>query len=168
VTVDVNDVFRRGGKELIDLLSFCVFSVRFDALFAFLAGEFRALPTPEKGVALFDVFCAHAAPARISAAGVLPPIDSRLKHAVDPFRPSVGRAPVPRYLFDHVTDSLEQASPNWRAKLSEAYDPTVSPMENLPGGKMTQGQQAFVDNVWRPGLRPHLVAAGFRRIANVG
>jgi hypothetical protein len=33
---------------------------------------------------------------------------------------------------------------------------------------MTAGQKAFVENVWRPRVRPALVAAGFWRVATIG
>jgi hypothetical protein len=32
---------------------------------------------------------------------------------------------------------------------------------------MTPGQKAFVERVWVPRVRPRLVAAGFRRIADI-
>jgi hypothetical protein len=41
-------------------------------------------------------------------------------------------------------------------------------MENLPGGRLSAGQRAFVETVWRPRVRPQLVAAGFWRAANLG
>jgi hypothetical protein len=51
--------------------------------------------------------------------------------------------------------------------VGELYDPSLTPHENLPGGRMTPGQKAFVERVWVPRVRPRLVAAGFRRIADI-
>ncbi len=53
-------------------------------------------------------------------------------------------------------------------RIRETYDPALEPVENLPGGKMTAGQRMFVERVWRPKLRPHLVQAGFLRVASIG
>ena len=75
MAVNVGEVFARGGKGLIDLLEFCVISVRMDPVFVFLAGEFRARPTAQGAVALYELFCARDAPARLSALRALPPYD---------------------------------------------------------------------------------------------
>ena len=47
------------------------------------------------------------------------------------------------------------------------YDPARTPMQTLPNGKMNAGQRQFVEQIWQQVLRPHLVAAGFWRIATV-
>lgn len=83
--VDVNRIFDRGGRELIDLLEFCVLSVQMDPLFVFLVGEYRSAPTADKAQTLYELFCAVGAPARISPHHLLPPKDFRLPQTLAPF-----------------------------------------------------------------------------------
>jgi len=198
VAVNVGEVFARGGKGLIDLLEFCVISVRMDPVFVFLAGEFRTLPTAPGAVALYELFCARDAPARVSALRALPPYNLRLPAAVRPLAESLERAreaeavvsveteegggesggeaqtgelPPPlfpaRYIFDEVVRQLEDGRRGQLREVGELYDPSLTPHENLPGRRMTPGQKAFVERVWVPRVRPRLVAAGFRRIADI-
>lgn len=191
MAVDIDDVFRRGGKGLIDLLEYCVVSVQLDPVFVFLAGEYRAQPSARKALALYDAFCAPGAPARVSARHALPPYDLRLSSAIIPVRENVERASrqieedteeteqdseaeprtpllIPaRYLFDDVTQRLRAGHVSQFGRVSERYDSALTPYENLPGGRMTPGQKAFVDRVWVPRVRPSLVAVGFRRVADV-
>jgi hypothetical protein len=70
----------------------------------------------------------------------------------------------PRELFDFVVRRLE-ASLN---QVGANFDPQRSPLENLPAGQLNEGQRSFVENVWKRQVRPHLVASGFRRVANIG
>lgn len=198
MAADLNEIFRRGGKPLIDLLEYCVRSARVDPVFVFLAGEYRALPTAAKAVALYHNFCAPGAPARLAAPRALPPYDLSLPAAVrlleesrrEP-RPEPEDAPTPvesdggpptaddlrgeeaprplpaRYLFDALVRRLEESrESSWR-KVCEQYDPSLGPYENLPGGRMSAAQRVFVERVWEPRVRPRLVAAGFRRIADI-
>ncbi len=72
----------------------------------------------------------------------------------------------PSYLFDQIIGELERTSPSIR-QIRQTYNPSLEPIENLPGGQLTQGQRIFVDNVWGPQIRPFLVQAGFFRIANI-
>ena len=201
MAVNVGEVFARGGKGLIDLLEFCVISVRMDPVFVFLAGEYRTHPTAPGAVALYEIFCARDAPARVSALRALPPYDLRLAAAVRPLAESLertrdardaeaavaeeaegdgggpgvvaptGESPPPlfpaRYIFDEVVRQLESGRRGQLREVGELYDPTLTPYENLPGRRMTPGQQAFVDRVWVPRVRPRLVAAGFRRVADI-
>lgn len=188
MAVEIDEVFRRGGKGLIDLLEYCVISVQLDPVFVFLAGEYRAQPSALKALALYDAFCAPAAPARVSARHALPPYDLLLSSTIVPVRENVERASrqveegtgedseaeprtpllIPaRYLFDDVTRRLRAGHVSQLSRVSERYDPALTPYENLPGGRMTPGQKAFVDRVWEPRVRPSLVAAGFRRVADV-
>ncbi|HEX7175302.1 MAG TPA: hypothetical protein VF240_08600 [Pyrinomonadaceae bacterium] len=201
MAVNVHEVFARGGKGLIDLLEFCVISVRMDPVFVFLAGEFRTHPTARGAVALYELFCTRDAPARVSALRALPPYNLRLPAAVRPLAESLermraardaeavvlaeteeedggeaggveppGELPPPlfpaRYIFDEVVRQLESGRGQLR-EVGELYDPTLTPYENLPGRRMTPAQKAFVDRVWAPRVRPRLVAAGFRRIADI-
>lgn len=73
----------------------------------------------------------------------------------------------PRYLFDSVAQKLLSDQSQMISAVAQAYDPALTPHENLPGGRLQAGQRAFVDNVWLPIVRPHLVAAGFWRLATV-
>jgi hypothetical protein len=77
------------------------------------------------------------------------------------------RAPG-RELFDVVVAFLRAEADGVLQRVARTFDPTLSPAENLPGGKMSQAQRTFVDNVWRPRVRPALVAAGFWRVGTVG
>jgi hypothetical protein len=72
------------------------------------------------------------------------------------------------HLFDSVVSHLRGLEGGTMARIARDYDPERTPLENLPGGTMNASQRFFVDNVWRPRLRPRLVAAGFWRIATVG
>ncbi|MCA9139179.1 MAG: hypothetical protein KDB00_20540 [Planctomycetales bacterium] len=192
-------VFARGGRELIDLLSHCVLSVNTDALFLYLVREYQLHPQATRAIALYDVFCGAQAPARISDTSLIAPRDVRLQNnineiraaivAVEAFRESqqpdvlseepnpespeeTDRRPPtiplpPHYLFDPVANQLAGVSGKL-VHLETHYDPTLSPLENLPGGELNAGQRAFVENVWTPRVRPYLVSAGFWRIATVG
>jgi hypothetical protein len=186
--VDLNAVLLRGGTTLLDLLQFCVLSVQPAPLFVFLVQEYRQTPRAASALALYDAFCAPAAPARVEADIVLAPRDLRLHQAIEAVRRQVawaaaplppvaeGEQPPPRrfvpippaHLFDPVVSHLRDLEDGPLARVSRDYNPDRAPLENLPGGKMNASQRFFVDNIWRPRLRPQLVAAGFWRIATVG
>jgi hypothetical protein len=186
--VDLNAVLLRGGTTLLDLLQFCVLSVQPAPLFVFLVQEYRQTPRAASALTLYDIFCAPAAPARLEADVVLAPRDLRLHQAIEAVRrqaawaaappPPVaeGEQPPPRrfvaipaaHLFDPVVSHLRDLEGGPLAQVCRNYDPERTPLENLPGGKMNAGQRFFVDNVWRPRLRPLLVAAGFWRVAAIG
>ena len=176
--VDLDEIFSRGGKGLIDLLDYAVRAVHPDLIFIFLVGEYRDHPTTPKAVALYEVFCAPQALARLSVVEALPPNQPQLEVALRPLRsnlsqvqaartgPAVIRPLVlpPKYLFDAVALLLRKKSRALR-QIKRAYRPRRTPFQNLPGGHMTARQRHFVDKIWEPNLRPWLVAAGFRRIA---
>jgi hypothetical protein len=183
--------FTRGGKPLLDLLSFCVMSYRVEVVFAFLVREYRMRPTPQAALALFDSFCAPDAPARMRALEVLPPrnvafqaelermrelwLASRVALMPDPLLDEPAEEPIPppsppvapRYVFDFVITHLQHLPGDPVGAAGRKFDPELSPAENLPDGRMTEGQRAFVERVWQPRIRPTLVAAGFWRVANV-
>ena len=76
-----------------------------------------------------------------------------------------------RNLFDAIVRGVLQDAQGRLARMSSTYDPALTPEENLPGGKMSEGQRQFVENVWHPILKPQLVARGFladrdRRVAS--
>jgi hypothetical protein len=178
--VDLDDIFSRGGRELIDLLDYAVRAVKPDLLFVFLVQEYRLHPTTPKAVALYDIFCAPQAPARLSAAEMLPPaslqIDAAVRLArsnlaqVEAARAGASVAPPlilpPKFLFDAIALHLWKKSPSLRS-IRRRYQPQRSPVKNLPGGRMNAGQRFFVDKVWEPNLRPRLVAVGFRRMSSI-
>lgn len=84
-------------------------------------------------------------------------------------RPPMFRPPMfpPKYLFDPVTAALLTGSQTPWQRLQTQYDPDKTPLENLPGGRMTGAQRSFVDFIWTPNVRPRLVAAGFWKLATV-
>lgn len=180
MAIDIDDVFTRGGKELIDLLDYAVRSVRTDLLFIFLVHEYRQMPTTPKACALYDFFCAPLAPARVSAAELLPPVNPHLAVTMRPLQINLaavtaaqagGTAMPPpflpaKFLFDALDLHIRKRSPAIRS-VKRRYRPERSPVQNLPGGKMNVGQRFFVDRVWEPVLRPRLVSAGFRRVSSV-
>jgi hypothetical protein len=241
--VDVGAIFLRGGRDLINLLEYCVYSVQMDPLFLFLVNEYRLAPTTEKALALYELFCAADAPARISLLGELPPKDFRLPRALTPYfqtrqllrertapanspgtaqaseptqpdqqdaaiRQDLERngtssetggeaaadesmvrtqrkggaqptpAPLPglpqnlmllppAHVFDFVRNALLARRPCPLKRLGKQFDPLLTARENLIGGELNASQKFFVDFVWTPRVRPQLVSAGFRRVANV-
>jgi hypothetical protein len=180
--VDLEDLFRKGGKELLDLLTYSVYSIQLEPLFVFLAQEYRLAPTTAKALVLYDVFCAPDAPGRIRAEAVLPPYDLRLVRATFPLRVSPTPAlpdtdapdsPPPRpplppaYLFDFVVEHLKKQAEGPLQAAAAEYEPEQTPTKNL-GGRLNANQRFFVDKVWQPRLRPQLTAAGFWRLATVG
>ena len=183
MAIQIADVFRIGGVGLIEFLHYCVFSGQLEAVFAFLVQEYRNHATSRRALALYDLFCAPGALARIKAEPVLPPLDWRIHRWTQPFRPKLARRgpepggtneipqplgfPAP-YIFNFIILYLEDTGDCPLHAISRQFDPARAPLENLPNGKMTPGQRAFLENVWRPTVRPQLVAAGFWRIANIG
>jgi hypothetical protein len=88
-----------------------------------------------------------------------------------PGQPQTRMPPPPSpviYLFDKVVAHLRDDLDGSLHKTVRAFDPAREPEENLPDGRLDASQRAFLEHVWRPRVRPHLVAAGFRRAANVG
>ena len=181
--VDIDSIFRGGGKRLLDLLDFCVRAVEMDPLFLFLVQEYQYQPTTPRAMALYQLFCAVDAPARISAGTLLPPRNPLLELALQPVRASwLQRQAMPasaapaapaayhlpsKYLFDTVALHLRETSPALR-RVRRRYRVRRSPIENLPDGRMNQAQRRFIDQVWQPILRPRLVTAGFRQVTAIG
>jgi len=150
VCISIETLFDRGGRDLIDLLEYCVISLRKDILFLYLVRQYRQRSTAGGAVAMHDMFCAVGAPARISAASILAPKDMRLEQAVMPFRrfllrsdadevvsddgtsdqtEAVSRRQVvdpfpPKYLFDGFVQSLMAASDTqWQNKEGRTHVP---------------------------------------------
>jgi hypothetical protein len=180
VPIDIDEIFSRGGRELIDLLDHAVRAVQPDVLFIFLIREYRQAPTTPEAVALYEIFCAPPALARVSATGLLPPASHHLEVALRPLRLNLAQrqaaqasatvAPPlilpPKFLFDAIDHYLRKNSPGLR-QLKRRYQLQRTPIANLPGGKMKAGQRHFVEKIWEPNLRPRLVAAGFRRVGSI-
>jgi hypothetical protein len=180
--IDIGDILVRGGEERVALLRYCVMSVTMEPLFVFLAQEYRFRPTHVAALALYDVFCAPAAPARIQAPGALPPMNLKLLAAAQSIRQQWARLESPlepddaatvsitapaRNLFDLVTDSVRSDRAGRFARVGDQYDPRLAPHQNLPGGRMSATQRHFVERIWRPIARPRLVVAGFWQIASI-
>lgn len=175
--VDIDKIFSRGGKGLINLLDYAVRAVQPDLIFIFLVGEYRDHPTTPKAVALYDVFCAPHALARLSVVEMLPPTHHQLEVALRPLRLNLSQVQAarasgavappwilpPRFLFDAVAMLLREKSRALR-QIKRSYRSRRTAFENLPGGRMSERQRHFVERVWEPNLRPWLVAAGFRRV----
>jgi hypothetical protein len=186
--IDVQATFRRHGRETLDFLTYCVMSVQLAPLLVFLVGEYRMRPTAAAALALYDMLCAPDAPARVRAAAlVLPPRNPRFGEEIETLRHAVGRAPAepaadgsatpaeparpsilpPLHLFDFLAEYLWKSPEDPVRATGLLFDPALAPVENLPGGRMSAGQAAFVDGIWRPRVRPVLVAAGFWRIGTI-
>jgi len=188
MAVDFAKVLGEGGKPLLDLLSFAVFSVRPDGLFVFLAREYRVRPTPTAAITIFDLFCAPGSPARLSAEAALSPTDWSLNSALAPVRAGIARAAAPPpaplpddppwqppaiplppiYLFDGLAERLLKDPDGQVAALAAEFDPEQGPFKSLPNGKLSGTQRAFVEQTWRRRIQPALLTAGFWRVATVG
>jgi len=179
---DINEIFSQGGKDLMNLLDYCIRSIQVDPIFVFLVQDYRNSPTVAKAVALYDLFCVPNALARLSTQEVIPPMDLRIQSSIRPIRDYWTRSQVksfsgvrdslppllpPRYLFDFISSSVQKSSKAFSA-IRRRYKPRRTPVENLPGGKMTMIQRHFVEKLWEPIIRPQLVAVGFWRIASIG
>nr|WP_143547604.1 hypothetical protein [Rhodopirellula sp. SM50] len=79
-------ILQRGGRELIELLTHCVFSFNTDVLFLYCVGEYQLRPQAVRAIAIYDVFCAPAAPARLSDLSLIPPKDVRIDQAITQLR----------------------------------------------------------------------------------
>jgi len=162
----------RRGRGTLDFLDYCVRCMQLEPLFVFLVQEYRANPTIPKAVALFHTFCAPAAPAKVSVDSD----DGEIQTAMRPitvswtrmqaalvFGPGNGAPPMPppASLFDGLAEKI--MCTGIFAKLKRRYRADLG---NAP--KMNRVQQHFVEKIWQPIIRPHLVAAGFWRIDEIG
>jgi hypothetical protein len=178
----IDEALAAGGERRIALLRFCVMSVTMEPVFVMLAQEYRLRPTHAAAVALYDIFCAPDAPARMRARDLLPPRDLRLMSATHWIRRQLAQmqSPVPpdegwtvpitvphRDLFDFIVDRLRNDPEGHIARLARSYDPRRSPEENLPGGNMSESQRRFREKIWLPLARPRLVAAGFWQVGTI-
>ena len=180
--IDIGDILTRGGEQRIALLRYCVMSVAMEPVFVFLAGEYRMRPTHAGALALYDLFCAADAPARIQAPNALPPRSLHLSSAIQSIRAQGAQAQLPpqsedvvripittpaRTLFDAVVDDLRKDANGRYARVGSQFDPELAPVQQLPGGNMSPSQRHFRDTVWLPVARPRLVDAGYWQLANI-
>lgn len=185
--VDLDDVMGRGGADLIGLLQYCVYSVQVEPIFVYLARDYQSAPTAAGAVALYDAFCAPGALARLRTIEVLEPYDLRLARpllalralqqapAVPPGQPEEEKGPrrsapagPARNLFEYIVAHLRGLEDGPLQRAARVYDPALTARENLPGGKLNEGQRYFVDKVWLARVRPLLARAGFWRVATIG
>ena len=179
---DLAEILTKGGERRIELLRYCVMSVTMEPVFVFLAQEYRLRPTHAAALALYDIFCAPDAPARVGVVEALPPRNLQLQATAESIRQqwtqlqsppeADGRSTVSitvphRNLFDRVVEAVRNDPASRFAAAASRYDPRLAPLQNLPGGKMNAGQRHFVERVWRPLARLRLAAAGFWQIANI-
>lgn len=176
---DALEILTHGGKACVEFLQFSLFSARPDAIFVSLAREFRFRPTARGAVVLYDLFLTPGAPARVSANDALPPRNLALPATIVPLRAALERVAVfrptdetpdppplpipPSYLFDSIADALHPSV----TVIAAEFDPDKGPVGSLPGGRLTAGQRAWVENVWCKRVRPQLVAAGFWRVSSL-
>lgn len=180
--VDIPEILAKGGAQRLAFLRYCVLSMSMEPVFVFLAGEYRLRPGHAAALALFDVFCAGQAAARLPAYELLPPRELLVEAAIVRIRTqwtqmqspqppdeesAIPNTTSPRNLFDAIVRGVWQDAQGRLALMSSTYDPVLTPEENLPGGKLTAGQRHFVEKVWHPVVRPRLVGVGFWQIATV-
>jgi|GEM_PF-2281896 len=184
--ISLSSVARSGSKTQIDLLEYCVHSAQPDPLFVVLVNHYQLLPSNNKAVVLFDVFCAANSPALLSTLKPSAPVTGRLEGQIKELRTPILVPKKPREGDEHAGETSFVEMPRLPAKFlfdelvrlitlgSESvksvelyYDPTLTPVENLPGGKPTMAQRHFADNVW-PAMRSVLVAGGFAQVASIG
>jgi hypothetical protein len=160
---DIDEVFAKGGRPLIDFLEYCVRSIQMDPVFLFLVRDYRYGPTAAKAIALYRMFCAPSAPGRISLTSVLPPYDCRLQESIRELE--LKALLPPKYLFDWIAGELAKTAVP--ARKFRRYRQHLTPIENLRGGQMTAVQRHFVQNIWQPIIRRNLTLAGFWRISDI-
>src|SRR5437867_2774371 len=79
----LTEILAKGGEQRVALLRYCVMSITMEPVFVFLAQEYRLRPTHAAALALYDVFCARDALARIGVMEALPPRNLQLQAAVE-------------------------------------------------------------------------------------
>ncbi len=183
VSVDVQNVLERGGDGMIKLIGYCIYTQFLDPVFLLLVKNYQMQPTAAKATALFEQFVSIQAPLAIS----LPLLDrendlqvmdaiTRISQAEQPPEKYLEdgdeeiQLPVPylpsKFVFDGLLKSVLLKSTQFTVIESD-FDPTLTVLKNLPGGKLTPGQRHFNEHVWKPS-RHRLSVAGFFAIANIG
>lgn len=185
MAISVRQEASSGGANLVQLCEFCVCSAQMDPLFVILACDYQMLPANKKALALFDTFCSDIAPKRLTTLISSRPVSGQLVTEIEKLRTPIrvaadtdsqneSEGPVyvefqhqpAKYLFDDLVRGVVEGSSEYTATETH-YDASLTPHENLPGGKMTDSQRHFVDQVW-PAMRSTLVLGGFTRMASIG
>jgi len=169
--MEVIETLDRKSKGMLEFLDYCVRSMQSDPVIVLLVQEYRCNPTIPKAVAIFHTSCSPGAPAKVS----IDAEDEHLQNAMRPitvswtrmqaalvFGPGNGAPPMPppSWLFDGLAQRILRTGVI--GKLKEQYQ-----VARGPGEKINRVHQHFVEKIWQPIIRPHLVAAGFWRIAEV-
>ena len=138
--MDVAEILARGGAPRIELLRYCVMSVTMEPVFVFLTQEYRLRPTHGAALALYDVFCAPSAPARIKAGDALPPRNLPLVAAIrsirqqwdylqgaEELREEAGVSITTPYrnLFDPIARSVQNDAEGAFARLELQFNPQL-------------------------------------------
>jgi len=150
-----------------------------EPLFIRLVEEYRCAPTVCKAVALYDIFCAPCAPAKVNANPCLPPLDARIQKAMRPikltwtrlqaafvFGPSshVSSKAPPRSLFDSIAAYVVNS--DTLRILRRRYEACAT-REETPASPLNGLQEHFLERVWIPIISPHLLAAGFSELPDL-
>jgi len=176
----LDKLMESGGAQRVALFQYCVRSITVEPLFLFASGEYRLRPSYKGALAIYDMFCAASAPARIRIPEALPPRDLRLASTIEGLRSRLGTAeqpvdgspPVPSLppqvgLFELLSSSLRRSPDGPLRDLELHYDPSLPPDRNLRDGRMNASQRFFRDNLWIPLIRPRLVDAGFWQLRTI-
>ena len=161
-------------QRMDSFIEFCVSAGEMEPLFVRLVDEYRAEPTISKAVALYDIFCAPCAPAKVKADPLLPPHDLRIAKAMRPIRLNwtrmqaafvfgpttrISARPPARSLFDAIARYLAE-SDRFRG-IKRRY--TAWSRERA--STANDFQEHFMRRIWEPIISPHLLAAGFSELA---
>lgn len=170
MAIDIDELFRRGDLPLIELLQFCVSTRRIEVVFAFLVGEYRQNPTAARADALYDLFLATKAPARLATTDLLPPENLRMDMSMRRLRAHAGSGTAgpflpSRDLFDFIVDELHRDPEGPLAEAAHSFEASA---EQLAEDDVPEEHRDFVERLWRPVIRRRLTAAGFWRIATIG
>lgn len=160
-------------RDSADFLEFCVRSAEMDPVFVCLARDYRESPTICKAVALYDIFCAPASPAKVRADNFLPPKDMRIENAMRPIKlnwtrmqaalvfgppATISLVEPPETLFDAICEHLEKSDAVRNTQ--KRYEAQQKRKRGVTS-RLNAFQRHFVERIWHPIIRPHLVAAGF-------
>jgi hypothetical protein len=184
MAVELDKALGAGGKLTIDFLQYCILTQRTDAIFVYLAREYRFRPTIDGAFALFEAFCAEKAIAKLPLPDMLPPKSPHLLWEVQKIRQSIEdykkfvpteKVPDPPrvvhptiIMFEPYVAALRALPDAGMHLAAQEFDPELAPIEHLANGEMNFDQILFIQNIWVDKLRPTLIAGGFWQIASLG
>src|SRR5262249_22017522 len=134
--VDITEILVRGGAPRIALLRYCVMSVTMEPVFVFLTQEYRLRATHVAALALYDIFCAPDAPARVKAGNVLPPRNLALLAAIRAIRQQ----------WDHLqgaTEGREEATVSITTPYRNLFDLIARSVQNDSEGGFTRIERQY-------------------------